>query len=49
MPKNLSAYFESKVDVPGIEVGKTQTLEETADQVLKECSNVSAVYYDVTP
>jgi GMP synthase (glutamine-hydrolysing) len=25
------------------------TLDETADQVLKECSNVSAVYYDVTP
>ncbi len=25
------------------------TLKEAADQILKECSNVSAVYYDVTP
>jgi GMP synthase PP-ATPase subunit len=37
-------FLEAKVaDIPW------STLKETADQVLKECSNVSAVYYDVTP
>jgi GMP synthase (glutamine-hydrolysing) len=25
------------------------TLQEVANQILKECPNVSAVYYDVTP
>jgi len=38
------AFLKAQVsDIPW------STLQETANQIVKECSNVSSVYYDVTP